>query len=103
MQLFPLVSEESLFFILSSAIFWANLLLILSWLTKRYLNYFSNPLFVFSFLLLGILLFGGINLFYVAIWFMKDNLWEYFVIFALLLNFSFVHVLILRPPIISST
>ena len=102
MQLFPLVSEESLFFILSSAIIWANLLLILSWLTKRYLNDFSNPLFVFSFLLLGILLLGGINLFSVAIWVMKDNLWEYFVIFALLLNFSFVHVLILRPQSLSA-
>ncbi|KHD07476.1 hypothetical protein PN36_18895 [Candidatus Thiomargarita nelsonii] len=82
---------QTILFIYGS-ILWANLLLVLSRLAQRYTNWkineFSEPLLIWTFLLLGSEL--------------LINLWANLVVWAILLNVSFLHVLSLRSQAITA-
>ena len=105
---FPVFFEELNFiFIL---ILWANILLVLSVILKRYgdkflvdwkFNRLAKPLFVIPFALLNLKLIGLIliNLSLLLEITHFEPLWENFIFWAILLNLSFLHILLLPKPI----
>jgi len=108
LSLFSLVSDDQIFLFIYSTLLWANLLLVLSRLAQRYtawkINHFSEPLLMWTFLLLGsgllLVSWGSLSLLIGAT--RLENVWENLVIWAILLNVSFLHVLSLRSQALTA-
>ena len=105
-SIFSVVSDDQTFLFIYGSLLWANLLLVLSRLAQRYTNWkineFSEPLLIWTFLLLGcgLLLLSWTNLSISTT--RLENLWANLVVWGILLNVSFLHVLSLRSQAITA-